>query len=119
MAELLNVQLRPEGRMFASRGENKNCRKKKTLALLSFSLVHTIFIMGTAGVVSLPGVGFSEHGVSVAGHHLSGLEGLPDELLESLLGEVVADLLAQFLEPDEHLWSTRKLSEWGLKTGTA
>lgn len=41
--------------------------------------------------------------MTVAGHHLAGLERLPDELLELLFGVLVADLLTKFLQPDKYL----------------
>lgn len=39
----------------------------------------------------------------VTRHDLARLEGLPDELLQLFLGDVVADLFAKLLQPDEYL----------------
>jgi hypothetical protein len=57
---------------------------------------------GKLPLAGVPRVGLPEHGVTVAGHYLSALEGLPDEGLELLVAGVLADLLAQLHQPDEH-----------------
>lgn len=58
-----------------------------------------------------PGVSLPEHCVAVTRHDLARLEGLPDELLELILGYVVADLLTKLLQPDEYLHVYRLLDK--------
>lgn len=58
---------------------------------------------GELSLAGVPRVGLPEDGVPVARHDLAALERAPDELLELLVAGVRADLLAELLQPDEHL----------------
>lgn len=53
-------------------------------------------------LAGVPGVSFPEHGVSVSRNDLSALERLPDEVLELVVGDAVADFLPKLLEPNQH-----------------
>lgn len=70
---------------------------------------NTFYSTPTSTNCSSPGVSLPEHSVTVTRHDLAGLEGLPDELLELFLGEIVADLFAKLLQPDKYLNVYRSL----------
>ena len=53
-------------------------------------------------LASVPWVGLSEHRVSVAWHDSARLQGVPDEVVEFLVGNVLAaEILSELGEPDE------------------
>jgi len=54
-------------------------------------------------LASVPWVGLSEHGVSVAWHDSARFQGVPDEVVEFLVGNVLAtEILSELGEPDEN-----------------
>lgn len=73
------------------------------MALILYKALSIILVSLTLRTPSLPGVSLPKHGMAVTRHDLARLKGLPDELLELILGEVIADLFAKLLQPDEHL----------------
>ena len=80
----------------------KNKGKNKQFAHLEQAVVGQV-LQCELTLAGVPRVGLPEHSMAVAWHHLSALEGVPDEFLELLIAGVVADLLAELLQPDEHL----------------
>lgn len=57
---------------------------------------------GELALASVARIGLAEDSVSVSGNDLSGLEGLPDEVLDFVFVGVIPELAAQLLEPHEH-----------------
>lgn len=52
-------------------------------------------------LASVPWVGLSEHGVPVAWHNSAGFQGVPDEIVEFLVGDVLAtEILSELGEPN-------------------
>ena len=60
---------------------------------------------GELALAGVPRVSLAEHGVAVSGDDLAGLEGLPDVVLDLLVGEAVTttELLAEISDPLEDL----------------
>uniref|UniRef100_A0A182Q2B9 Uncharacterized protein n=1 Tax=Anopheles farauti TaxID=69004 RepID=A0A182Q2B9_9DIPT len=58
---------------------------------------------GELALAGVARIGLAQHGVPVARHDLARLERLPDELLHLVLARVVAELLAELLQPHQHL----------------
>lgn len=48
-------------------------------------------------------ISLAQHGVSVTGQHLSGLERLPDEVRQLLLGVVLTNLVVDLVQPEQDL----------------
>ncbi len=62
-------------------------------------------LLAVLALAGKAGVGLAKHGVSVAGHHLAAVEGVPERLLYGFLGETAGRfvLVAEFFDPDENL----------------
>ena len=54
-------------------------------------------------LAGVAGIRLAKHGVTVPGHHATGLEGGPHKLRHLFVGHVGADLLLHVVEPLEHL----------------
>lgn len=58
------------------------------------------------GKLSLAGVSWvslPKHGVAITRHNLPRLQGLPDEFLQLVLSNVIANLRTQLCHPQKHL----------------
>ena len=58
---------------------------------------------GKLALAHVTRVGLPQDGMAKPGNNLSAVECLPDELCELLLGHILSELLAETIEPYQHL----------------